>query len=153
MTDALERLQQQTFADASSATIGSYPEERRLRDGQLAAYLDRCRYAVVGTTRSDGRPHAALSSYRRQESSFWLPTVAGSARARNVRGGGWATLTVYQGDGVGHVAVIVEGPAAVVARNEAPEEVAGSIASDWVAEWIRIDAERILSYAAEDADL
>ena len=59
MSELLGGLQDRTFARATAATAISYPPERRLSAPQLAAYLDRRTFAVVGTTRADGRPHAA----------------------------------------------------------------------------------------------
>lgn len=63
MSELLGSLQDQTFARATAATASSYPLERRLTAAQLAGYLDRRAFAVVGATRLDGRPHAAMSSY------------------------------------------------------------------------------------------
>jgi len=87
-------VQEQTFAGATGATAGSYPPERRLSAGQLAGYLDRRAFAVIGSCRPDGRPHAAMSSYVRQGREFWLPTVGGSVRERNVRSQPWLTMTI-----------------------------------------------------------
>jgi Pyridoxamine 5'-phosphate oxidase len=92
MSELLGSLQDQTFARATAATASSYPLERRLTAAQLAGYLDRRAFAVVGSTRPDGRPHAAMSSYIRRDLTFWLPTVAGSVRERNLRGTPWLTM-------------------------------------------------------------
>ena len=62
MSELLGALQAETFARATTATASSYPPERRLTAAQLASYLDRRAFAVVGSTRADGRPHAAMSS-------------------------------------------------------------------------------------------
>ena len=85
MSELLGLLQDRTFARSTAATSASYPQERRLDAAQLASYLDRRAYAVVGSTRADGRPHSALSVYIRRGATFWLPTVAGSVRERNLR--------------------------------------------------------------------
>src|ERR1700685_2541932 len=98
MSEELGALQDQTFAAATSATTGSFPPERRLSAAQLAAYLDRRAFAVIGSSRPDGRPHAAMSSYVRQGRDFWLPTVGGSVRERNVRAQPWLTMTITEGD-------------------------------------------------------
>src|SRR5262249_12825202 len=71
MSELLGELQDQTFARATSATATSYPPERRLSAAQLASYLDRRVYAVVGSARADGRPHAAMSAYVRRGTTFW----------------------------------------------------------------------------------
>ena len=151
MSELLGLLQDRTFARATAATSASYPRERRLDAAQLAAYLDRRAYAVVGSTRADGRPHSALSVYIRRGATFWLPTVAGSVRERNLRTKPWLTMVIAEGDHPVHIAVIVEGPAEVVAPPQVPEDVQAAVTGDWVSTWIRLTAERLLSYADENA--
>jgi hypothetical protein len=151
MSEELAALQEQTFAGATKATAGAYPPERRLPARQLASYLDRRAFAVIGSCRPDGRPHAAMSAYIRQGRQFWLPTVGGSVRERNVRAQPWLTMTITEGDHDSHVVVLVEGPASVVAPASVPAEVLAAMPGDWIATWIRLTAERLLSYAAEGA--
>jgi general stress protein 26 len=153
MSELLGRLQTETFARATMATTSSYPPERRLTAAQLASYLDRRAFAIVGSTRADGRPHAAMSSYLRRDSTFWLPTVAGSVRERNLRGTPWLTMVITEGDRGEHVVVILEGPAEVIASAEVPDDVRSGAQGDWVNAWIRLKAERVLSYATESAML
>jgi hypothetical protein len=118
MNELLGGLQDRTFARATAATAISYPPERRLSAAQLASYLDRRAFAVVGSTRADGRPHAAMSIYIRRGTTFWLPTMTGSVRERNLRGTPWLTMVIAEGDHPVHIAVIAEGPAEVVAPPE-----------------------------------
>lgn len=151
MSELLGRLQTETFARATTATASSYPPERRLLAAQLASYLDRRAFAVVGSARADGRPHAAMSSYLRRDTTFWLPTVAGSVRERNLRGTPWLTMVITEGDRGEHVVVILEGPAKVIAPAEVPDDVRSAARGDWVDAWIRLKAERVLSYATEGA--
>jgi hypothetical protein len=151
MSEELGALQDQTFAAATSATAGSFPPERRLSAAQLAAYLDRRAFAVIGSCRPDGRPHAAMSSYVRQGRDFWLPTVAGSVRERNVRVQPWLTMTITEGDRDAHIVVQVEGQATVTALAGVPAAVRAAVTGDWVASWIRLSAQRLLSYAAPGA--
>jgi general stress protein 26 len=151
MSVELAAVQEQTFASATGATASSYPPERRLSASQLADYLDRRAFAVIGSCRPDGRPHAAMSSYVRQGREFWLPTVRGSVRERNLRSQPWLTMTITEGDRDSHVVVLVEGPASVVAPASVPAEVRAAVTGDWVATWIRLTAERLLSYAAKGA--
>jgi Pyridoxamine 5'-phosphate oxidase len=80
VTAALGELQDRSFVRANRATASSYPPENRLSAAELAGYLDRRAFAVVGSARPDGRPHAAMTSYVRRDAVFWLPTVAGSGR-------------------------------------------------------------------------
>ena len=92
-----------------------------------------------------------MSSYIRQGRQFWLPTVGGSVRERNVRARPWLTMTITEGDRDHHVVVLVEGPASVVAPAGMSAEVRDAVVGDWVATWIRLTAERLLSYASEGA--
>jgi Pyridoxamine 5'-phosphate oxidase len=149
MREPLGVVQDQTFARASAATLGSYPPEQRLSDGQLAAYLDRRVFAVVGSARADGRPHAAMSSYLRRGATFWLSKVAGSVRERNVRGTPWLTMVVAEGERGDHIVVIIEGPAEMVPPDKVPGDVRAVATGDWISAWIRVTAERVLSYASE----
>jgi Pyridoxamine 5'-phosphate oxidase len=151
MSDALAILQDRSFARANAATASSYPPGRRLTGQQLAAYLDRRVFAVIGSGRPDGRPHAAMSSFVRRGTTVWLPTVAGSARERNVRHRPWLTVTVTEGDRDAHIVVLIEGPARVVPATEVPADVSAAVTGDWVASWIQVVAERLLSYASEGA--
>ena len=149
MSELLGLLQDRTFARATAATSASYPQERRLDAAQLAAYLDRRAYAVVGSTRADGRPHSAMSVYIRRGATFWLPTVAGSVRERNLRSKPWLTMVIAEGDHDDHIAVLIEGSAEVVEPSLVPSDVRASVTGDWVSAWIRLTAERLLSYADE----
>jgi hypothetical protein len=151
MSELLGGLQDRTFARATAATAISYPPERRLSAAQLATYLDRRAFAVVGSARADGRPHAAMSVYFRRDTAFWLPTMAGSVRERNLRGMPWLTMVIAEGDHPEHIAVIVEGPAEVVAPPQVPANVRAAATGDWVSTWICLTAERLLSYADASA--
>ena len=92
-----------------------------------------------------------MSVYIRRGTTFWLPTMAGSVRERNLRGTPWLTMVIAEGDHPAHIAVIAEGPAQVVAPSEVPEDVWAAATGDWVSAWICLRAERLLSYADEGA--
>ena len=92
-----------------------------------------------------------MSSFIRRGTAFWLPTVAGSVRERNVRREPWLTLTVTEGDRDMHAVVLIEGPADIVPVSGVPADVRAAVTGDWIAAWIRVKAERILSYASEGA--
>jgi hypothetical protein len=77
--------------------------------------------------------------------------MAGSVRARNVRGTPWLTMVIAEGDHPEHIAVIIEGPAEVADPPLVPADVRAAATSDWVSTWIRLTAERLLSYADENA--
>jgi hypothetical protein len=149
MSELLGELQDRSFARATGATAASYPPERRLSGAQLASYLDRRAFAVIGSGRADGRPHAAMSVYFRRGVTFWLPTVAGSVRERNLRTTPWLTMVIAEGDHDEHIAVLIEGPAEILAPPQVPADVRAAATGDWVSAWIRVTAERLLSYAAE----
>jgi len=157
MSELLGDLQDRTFARATAATAASYPPERRLSAAQLASYLDRRDFAVVSSTRANGRPHTAMSLYYRRDVTFWLPTMAGSVRERNLRGTPWLTMVIAENDHPEHIAVITEGPAEVIApvqvAEQVPADVRAAVTGDWVSAWIRLTAERLLSYADENAHL
>ena len=146
MDDELGAVQDRSFARASAATARAYPPERRLTGAQLSRYLDRRAYAVVSSVRADGRPHAAPSLFYRRGTELWLPTVAGSARERNVRAHPWLALTVTEGDDAEHVAVLIEGPAAVLPAAEAPADFRAR-PGDWAVVWLLLRAETVFSYA------
>jgi hypothetical protein len=143
---SLGEIQDATFARSGAATVSSYPPERRLPGAALEAVLRSRRYAVVCSTRPDGRPHATPTSFTLVGSSLWLPTVAGAVRGRNVRARPWLVLVVSEGEGDTHLAVIVEGPVTV---ETAPPE--GVERPEWAAEWLVLRPERVLSYAAAGA--
>jgi len=151
VSETLGDVQDRTFAASTAATAASYPADSRLSADQLVAYLDRRTFAVVGSVRRDGRPHAAMSSYVRRGNDFWLPTVAGSVRERNIRIKPWLTLVVTEGDHGEHIVVILEGPAGVVGPTKAPAEVQTALSADWVSVWIRVQVQRVLSYASDRA--
>lgn len=151
MSELLGGLQDRTFARSTAATAVSYPPERRLSAAQLASYLDRRAFAVVGSTRPDGRPHTAMSIFIRRDTTFWLPTMAGSVRERNLRSTPWLTMVIAEGDHPVHIAVLIEGPAQVIEPAQVPADVRADATSDWVSTWICLTAERLLSYADENA--
>jgi len=159
MTEVLAELQDRTFEHATAATASTYPPERRLTAEQLTGYLSRREYAVVGTSRPDGRPHASMSMYIRSGTDFWLPAVAGSIRARNLEKNPWLTMVIAENDDETHVAVIAEGPADVVPLDDVSDDVRAAVDQHWpgvwkwVNVWIVLRTERLLSYAAEEAQL
>jgi hypothetical protein len=98
-----------------------------------------------------GRPHAAMSSYIRRGRVFWLPTVRGSVREHKVRAQPWLAMTITEGGRNAHVAVLAEGSASVVAPADVHAGVLTAVTGDWAVTWIRLTAERWLSYASESA--
>ncbi|HEX9775305.1 MAG TPA: pyridoxamine 5'-phosphate oxidase family protein [Actinomycetota bacterium] len=161
MTDetaaALARIQEASFARASEATRNAFPPERRMTGEALAAYLGAKRYAILGTVRPDGRPHAAPVGYALVGTRFVIGTLPDAQRVRNVRHQPSCSLVVTHGEDDEHVVVIAEGTARLIEPMDAPLEVRapfrddeGALAS-WVGLLMVVTPERLLSYAAPGA--
>ncbi|MGO9558326.1 MAG: pyridoxamine 5'-phosphate oxidase family protein [Acidimicrobiales bacterium] len=150
MTDesSLGAIQEATFARAASYTAASYPPESRLSAEQINRYLDQRAFAVVGSTRPDGRPHSVPTSYLRRGATLWMPVGKGSTRERNIRANPNVSVVVTEGDHDRHVAVIIEGTADVVDGDSAPTDVRAHMDGDWIESWVRLRAERVMSYAS-----
>ena len=144
-------LQNQTSARAKPPTLAAYPPERMLTGAQLTEYLTGHSIVAVSSTRPDGRPHCAITSYVRRGITFWLPTMAGSVREKNVQNQPWVALTFSEDNPNAHLAIIIEGTAAVVDPAAVPADVIADFPRAWVSQWIRVDARRVLSYADEGA--
>jgi len=65
--------------------------------------------------------------------------------------GGGTTAKATEGDRDLHIVVLIEGPAGLVAAAEVPAGVHAAVTDDWIASWIRIPAQRLLSYASGGA--
>ncbi|MEV0802703.1 pyridoxamine 5'-phosphate oxidase family protein [Kribbella sp. NPDC050281] len=148
----LGQLQEESFDRAGLATRTAYPPERRMTGLQLAGYLERRSYALASSTRPDGRAHAAPTLYSIYAQAFWLPTVGGAVRLRNVQAHPWLALSVLEGDHDAHAAVLTEGPAEVLTT--VPDDVweltrrrndGGSV--EWATAWLRMTPQRLFSFA------
>ena len=71
-----------------------------------------------------------MSVYVRRGVTFWLPTMAGSVRERDLRGTAWLTMVIAEGDHPEHIAVIIDGPAEVVAPPQVPADVRAAATGD-----------------------
>jgi Pyridoxamine 5'-phosphate oxidase len=121
----LAGVQARAMASASPATKDSYPEHSALDAEEIDEFVDRMTYAVLATTRPDGRPHASPVGYVPTENRIWMASVAGAARLKNLREQPSATLVVIEGTDEEHVALIIEG---TVKRHPDPEPILG----DWL---------------------
>lgn len=121
----------------------------------IARFLADKRYAAVATTRRDGRPHAAMTGFFADGTVVWLPVMKGTARAANVRAQPYAAVVVSDGEGDEHTVVMLEGPASVV--DEPPDdtmerwEARTGSRPDWAVAWIRVDGQRLFSYAGDSS--
>src|SRR5919106_764701 len=112
-------LPSQNSISTGDATRTAYPASNRMSGPQIADYLARRRYLVLATARPDGRPHAAMSSYVLSGRAFWLPTDAGTARARNLEANPRASIVVTEGEESHHIVVLAEGSTEVVGDDDA----------------------------------
>ena len=157
--DDLLAVQRSSYAAATAALRGAWPEAKALgRDG-LAALLDRHRYCVLATARADGRAHAAPIGFVVHEGAFWFATASG-LRLRNLEAHAWASLVVMEGtthndvaEDRPHVALTAEGPVTLHAiehwrslenewlrRHDRPPT--------WAAALVELSPARLFSYAA-----
>jgi nitroimidazol reductase NimA-like FMN-containing flavoprotein (pyridoxamine 5'-phosphate oxidase superfamily) len=150
----LEQVQRRAMAAASAATKDSYPERSALEAEEIDEFVDRNTYAVLATTRPDGRPHAAPVGYLPTADRIWMASVAGAARLRNLAQQPSATIVVMEGTGDDHVAIIVEG---TVTRHPDPEAILDDWLRDawrsrygtelnWAGSLIELEPTRVLSY-------
>ena len=153
MVDVYGELQERTFRSSTAATSDSL--DRRMSGAAIARFLASKRYAAVATTRRDGRPHLAMTSFLAVDAAVWLPAMTGTVRVRNVGRQPYASVVVTEGEGDGHTMVTLEGPASALDAADADPAMLegwasqlGEPAPDWATSWIRIDVERVLSYAA-----
>lgn len=148
----LGRLQEESFRQGGQAVRTAYPPERRMTGLQLAEYLDRRTYALASSTRPDGRAHAAPTLFSIYAEAFWLPTVGGAVRLRNVQAHPWLALSVLEGEHDTHAAVLTEGPAEVLTtvppevHNVTQQRNAGGTL-DWATAWLRMTPQRLFSFA------
>lgn len=102
-------VQAHSYRTAGAGIRESYPEDLAMDSSQLITFLEGKRYAVLATSRPDGRPHATPISFCVWKGAFWVASVRG-ARVRNLRVKPYAVIVVAEGEGKSHRAVIAEGP-------------------------------------------
>jgi general stress protein 26 len=150
----LHELQDRSLASSSEATRSSYPEHSALDAEEIHQFVERSTYAVMATTRPDGRPHASPVGYLPTENRIWMASVAGAARLRNLREQPTAVVVVMEGQGDDHVALIVEG---TVRRHTDPEPILDDWMRDawrerfgteltWAGSLIELEPTKVLSY-------
>ena len=153
--ETLARIQEVSFARAGSATQGAFPAERRMSGPMLTEFLMRKKYAVLATSRPDGRPHAAPVGFALAGTRFVIASLADAQRVRNLRHEPHATLVVSEEEGSKHAVVIAEGTARLLEPLEASLEMRAPFRDesgtlpDWIGVIVALNPERLLSYAAE----
>jgi nitroimidazol reductase NimA-like FMN-containing flavoprotein (pyridoxamine 5'-phosphate oxidase superfamily) len=153
--DTLARIQESSFARASEATRGAFPTERRMTGEMLLGFLTRKKYAVLATTRTDGRPQAAPVGYALVGTKFVMASLPDAQRVRNLRNEPHASLVITEDEGDRHGVVIVEGTTRLLQPLEAGLEMrapfrdeAGNL-PDWIGILVVLTPERLLTYAAQ----
>ncbi len=147
---AFDELQRVTIERSSRATAESL--DRPMSGAGIARFLADRTYAAVATTRPDKRPHLAMTGFLANGATMWLPVMAGTVRAANIRSLAYASVVVADGEGDEHTMVTLEGPASVV--DERPHEVQDEWQArfgsppEWADAWIRVEAARLRSFAA-----
>jgi general stress protein 26 len=156
---SLDELQAESFDRAGKATKASYPIERALQARELEAFLSQRQYAVLSTTRPDGRPLAAVILFMFWRGAFWLPSTEGATRMRNLASQPWASLVISDGEGSSHTAVVVEGPTVIHHDRRDIDDLFDrglmriwrervNKPHDWVAALIELTPTKLLSYRA-----
>lgn len=146
-------VHEQSMRRAESPTSSSWPPESALTADELEAFFEVNRYAVLATTRADGRPHAAPIGFVVRDGRIWMASVAGAVRLRNLEHRPRASLVVFRGEGDDHVAVTVEGSVVLHDRDadaaawlrDAWHDRFGTVL-DWHGTVIELIPERVLSY-------
>lgn len=156
--DDLLAAQRRSYANATAGMRSGWPEAEALGRDELAALLDRHRYCVLATSRTDGRAHAAPVAFVVHDGAFWFATVRG-LRLRNLQANPWAALVVMEGDtdvgeeGRPHVALTAEGPVALRSIDgwrsfEAEWLRRHTDPPTWAAALAELRPERLFSHAA-----
>ena len=116
----------------------------------IEQFLDQHRYAVVATTRPDGRPQAAPLAFFIRNGSFWFASVAGQ-RLRNLRHVSYLAVVISEGDGGDHKLLTAEGTAIL---HPVTAELAACWADrhdedpTWATTMIEVTPQRLFSYSA-----
>jgi general stress protein 26 len=156
---ALDDLQTRSFARASPTTNSAYPPESRMSGDLLLRLLGARKYIVVATTRRDGTPHAALSSFALADGKVWLPTESGTARIGNLQRNPYVSLVLTEGEDETHAVVLIDGPVRLLPDADAPATSRAawkdkfSHEPAWADRWICVEPRRLFSYAASQWSL
>ena len=154
--ESLAAIQERSYSRASRALLSSYPRKHTMNAAELSSFLGKKKYAVLATTRPDGRAHAAIVGFTVWRGAFWVASVEGT-KVRNLRSKPWASIVIFEGEPpVPHQAVMAEGPANVHAASvlgtlgplaERWDERHGR-KPDWASALIELTPETLFSYDA-----
>ena len=150
----LASIQERSYSQASKALLGSYPKSRSMNANELDSFLNTKLYAVLATTRPDGRAHATPIAFTVWKDAFWVGSVEG-VRVRNLKSHPWASIVVVEGEPPkDHRAVIAEGRVKLYKASELKNnlELLELIKQkhggepDWATVFIELNPERLFSY-------
>lgn len=103
-------IQDRTATSASPSTRESWPPADSLTQGEIERLLELRRYAVMATSRPDGRAHAVPVAFIHLDGRIWLGSAAETRHLRNLIQDPVMSLVVMgPSDDDDHVALIVEG--------------------------------------------
>ena len=102
-------VQERSYSEGGPGILESYPKNPSMDAERITSFLQGKKYAVLATSRPDGRPQAAPIAFTVWKAAFWIASVKG-ARVRNLRFKPYASIVVIEGEGKAHRAVIAEGP-------------------------------------------
>ena len=147
-------VQDASYDKGSGSIQRSWPKRTAMDTKTLAGFLERKRYAILATVRSDGRPQAAPVAFHVKGGAFWIATVAG-ARVRNLRASPHAALVISEGERGNHRAVRAEGGVtlheddalvAVRKKLDAAWEARQGSVPEWAAAFVELRPETLYSY-------
>jgi len=154
----LAQLQAASFERANSATRVGYPKGKRMSGQELEQFVLDIAYLTIATVRSNGRPHAAMSTFVVHKGSAWIPTESGTLRLRNLATKPFAALVIAEGSDEDHRIVLTEGETRSASNSEvAPEVVEAWRAKyeeadgpGWADSWVEVRLTKLFSYRARD---
>ena len=151
----LSIVQDRSYQHARKVLLSSYPKECSMSAAELHDFLGKKRYAILATSRPDGRAHATPVGFLVWRKALWIASVEGT-KVRNLRSRPWASIVIIEGEPPGrHRAVITEGKAKLYVTPSlalAPADLVGSWEQkhghrpDWANVLVEVIPERLFSY-------
>jgi nitroimidazol reductase NimA-like FMN-containing flavoprotein (pyridoxamine 5'-phosphate oxidase superfamily) len=148
--EPFDAIQNRSYERATKSLLDSYPKSKSMNRNKLTDFLESKRYAVLATSRIDGRAHATPISFIVANNAFWIASVEGT-RSRNLEAKPWASIVIFEGDKTEiHKAVIAEGPVKLhktLDKNileQYKKKVHGNLG--WASVFIELKPERLFSF-------